>query len=154
MDRRKFLSIGATAALVLPIVSFATNFRTLKPDAWKAKTVEDAIKKLYGNAPLVETDKIKFTHPKVAANGAAVPIRIFANLKLKSLALFQDSNPESATAVWSIYPGTVADFSLKLKLKRKKDGSKTVLVAVAEGEDGTLYVQNSSLTVADGGCEG
>ena len=154
MDRRKFLSIGATAALVLPVVSFAMDFRTLKPDAWKAKTVEDAIKKLYGNAPLVKTDKIKFAHPKVAAKGTTVPIRIFADLKLKSLALFQDSNPESTTAVWSIYPGTVADFSLKLKLKRKKDGSETVLVAVAEGEDGTLYVQKSSLAVALGGCEG
>ena len=152
MDRRKFLTLSATVAAALPV--FAMDFRALKPEVWKAKTVEDAIKKLYGNAPLVETDKIKVIRPKVAANGAAVPIRIFANLKLKSLALFQDSNPESATAVWSIYPGTVADFSLKLKLKRKKDGSKTVLVAVAEGEDGTLYVQKSSLTVADGGCDG
>ncbi len=152
MKRRKFLTLSATAVAALPV--FATDFRALKPEAWKAKTVEGAIKKLYGDTPLVETDKIKVIHPKVAANGAAVPVRITTDLKLKSIALFQDSNPESATAVWSIYPGTVADFSLKLKLKRKTNGAKTVLTVVAEGEDGTLYVRKSALDVATGGCEG
>ncbi len=151
MDRRKFLTLSATVAATLPV--FATDYRALKPEAWKAKTVEDAIKKLYGDTPLVKTDKLKLKHPKVAPKASFVPVRIMTDLELKSLALFQDSNPESATAVWSIYPDSIVDYALALKLKNKPKGD-VLLIAVAEGEDGTLYMQRSQLMVSPGGCEG
>ena len=154
MNRRKFLTLSVTTALTLPIASWATDYRVEKPAAWTAKTADEAVKGLYGDVAMIKSDKLKLKHPKIAANGKSVPMRIMTDLKVKSIALFQDSNPESAVAVWSVADDVIVDYSVKLKLKRKENGDKTVITVVAEGVDGTFYVQKSSMVVADGGCEG
>ena len=50
MERRKFLNLtlGALALAVVPASVRAEDYRKLKPTAWKAKTVDDAIKAFYG----------------------------------------------------------------------------------------------------------
>ena len=154
MNRRKFLTLSVATALTLPIASFATDYRAEKPAAWTAKTLDEAVKGLYGDVKMVKSDKLILKHPKVAANGGAVPVRIMTDLKVKSVALFQDSNPESAVAVWSVTDDTIVDYSVKLKLKRKESGAKTVITVIAEGVDGTFYMRKSSMVVARGGCEG
>ena len=150
MQRRKFLTLGAMAAVatIIPARLSAEDFRAEKPAVWTAKTVEDGIAKMYGGIP-TPSDAIKLTIPKVASNGGQIPVDISTDIPAKTVALFQDANPESAIMVWNVTDDSVVEYSLKIKMK--KSGSMTVVV---QGKDGKLYSIKKSLDVALGGCEG
>lgn len=144
--KKSILSLVAVAAMTVSVS--ATDYRAEKPAAWTAKTVPAAIEALYGKITPVEGD-IKLKAPKVASNGGAIPVSVKTDIPAKSIAIFQDVNPESAVAVFEVPEGTEANFSLKIKMK--KSGSIT---AVVEGKDGKFYETKLSLEVALGGCEG
>jgi sulfur-oxidizing protein SoxY len=150
MERRKFLSLtlGALALAVVPASVRAEDYRKLKPTVWTAHTVEDAIKNLYGTTKTIEKD-VKLVAPDVAANGGAIPVDFSTKIPAKSIAVFQDANPESAVAVYSVGKHDVTEYSIKIKMA--KSGSITVVV---EGTDGKLYSAKKTLEVALGGCEG
>lgn len=150
MQRRKFLSLGAlaAAAAVVPASLSAEDFRKSKPDVWTAKTVDDAIKKMYGTSETVK-EGVKLTAPDVASNGGQIPVAISSDIPAKTVAVFQDANPESAVMVYTIYENSVIDYEIKMKMK--KSGTITVVV---EGKDGKLYSTSKTLNVALGGCEG
>jgi sulfur-oxidizing protein SoxY len=148
MDRRKFLSVSMVAAAVLPASLSAIDFRATKPDTWTAHTVEDAIKALYGDIK-PEEKGVAVKAPKVASNGGAIPVTIESDIAAKTVALFQDANPEATVAVFSVAEGGIVDYMMKIKMK--KSGKIT---AIVEGTDGKFYVGTQSLEVALGGCEG
>ncbi len=149
MERRKFLGLGLAAIALVPAGLSAKDFRADKPTAWKAKTVDDAIKALYGDIKAEESG-LSIKVPKIASNGGAIPVGMKSDVQLKSLALFQDSNPEAAVAVFTI-PADVKKVNYMTKIKMAKTGSITL---VGEGTDGKFYKVNKSLQVALGGCEG
>jgi sulfur-oxidizing protein SoxY len=150
MERRNFLSLtlGALALAVVPASVRAEDYRKLKPTVWTAKTVDDAIKALYGAKPTA-SDRVKLKAPKVASNGGAIPVDISSDIPAKTVSLFQDANPESAVAVYEVGEYGVVDYSVKIKMK--KSGTITTVV---EGKDGKLYSAAMTLDVALGGCEG
>jgi sulfur-oxidizing protein SoxY len=148
MDRRKFLSVSMVAVAVLPASLSAIDFRATKPDTWTAHTVEDAIKALYGDIK-PEEKGVAVKAPKVASNGGAIPVTIESDIAAKTVALFQDANPEATVAVFSVAEGGIVDYMMKIKMK--KSGKIT---AIVEGTDGKFYVGTQSLEVALGGCEG
>ncbi len=149
MERRKFLGLGLAAVALVPAGLSATDFRAEKPDTWKAHTVDDAIKALYGDIKAVEGD-LSVKAPKIASNGGAIPVTMKSGIELKSLALFQDSNPEAAVVVFTI-PAGMKKVNYMTKIKMAKSGSVTL---VAEGTDGKFYKATQKLQVALGGCEG
>lgn len=151
MERRNFLSfvgMGAIALTVAPSVVSATDWRADKPAVWAAHTVEDAIQAMYGSTALIEKG-VKLTAPDVAANGGAIPVDFSSKIDAKSVAVFQDANPESAVMVIDCNEYSVIDHSIKIKMG--KSGTITIVV---EGKDGKLYAAKKTLEVALGGCEG
>jgi len=150
MQRRKFLSLtlGALALAVVPASVRAEDYRKLKPTVWSAHTVEDGIKNLYGTTTTIN-EGVKLKAPKIAANGGAIPVDFSTKIPAKSIAVFQDANPESAVCVYSVNEYSINEYSIKIKMG--KSGSITVVV---EGQDGKLYSAKQSLEVALGGCEG
>lgn len=153
MDRRKFLTMSMVTALALPLSAWATDYRAEKPAAWTAKTVNAAIKALYGDVELVESEKIIFKMPKISTTGDQVPVSISTTIDAKTVALFQNSNPESAVAVWTVPENGIIDYKLKLKIKTLAGGSPSVVTIVIEGNDGVFYTTHASVIVR-GGCEG
>jgi sulfur-oxidizing protein SoxY len=149
MNRRKFLGLGLAVAALAPMTLSALDYRKEKPKAWTAKSVDDAIAALYGDAKPEVSDKITVKTPKVASNGGAVPVTIKSDIDAKSVTLLQNVNPESAVATWTVPEGGVVNYSVKIKMK----GSGKVIVVV-EGKDGKLYTASNELEVALGGCEG
>jgi len=149
MDRRKFLGLSIATMALTPMAINAIDFRKEKPDAWTAHTTEDAIKALYGDIKPIESDKIKLKAPKVASNGGAIPIGVKTDIDAKSIALFQNVNPESAVIVWTIPENAVVDYGIKIKMK--SSGKVTVVV---EAKDGKYYTASKDMEVALGGCEG
>ena len=150
MDRRKFLSLtlGSLALAVIPASVKAADYRKLKPTVWSAKTVNDAIKNMYGSTDLVMKN-VKLKAPDVASNGGAVPVSFSTKIPARTVAVFQDANPESAVIVYEVGEYDVTDYAIKIKMG--KSGTITVVV---EGKDGKLYAAKKTLDVALGGCEG
>lgn len=150
MDRRNFLSftLGSLALAAIPASVKAADFRASNPSVWTAHTVEDAIKNLYGSTTLIEKG-VKLKTPDVAANGGAIPVDFSTKIPAKTVAVFQDANPESAVIVYDVNPYDMTDYSIKIKMG--KPGTVTVVV---QGQDGKLYAAKKSLDVAKGGCEG
>lgn len=144
--KKSILSLVAVAAMTVSLS--ATDYRVDKPDAWTAQDVPTAIKALYGEITPTEGE-IKLKAPKVASNGGAIPVSVKTDIPAKSVAIFQDANPEATVAVFTVPEGANADFSMKIKMK--KSGSIT---AIVEGTDGKFYSKKITLEVALGGCEG
>jgi len=149
MNRRKFLGLGLAAAAVLPTAINAVDFRKTKPDTWTAHKVEDGIKGLFGDIKAEASDKIKLKTPKVASNGGAIPINIKTDIDAKTVAVFQDVNPESTVAVFSVPEGGIVDYGMKIKMK----GSGKITIIV-EDRAGKFHSKVNELEVALGGCEG
>ncbi len=148
MKRRNFLGLGIATLATLPAALSAVDFRKEKPDTWTAHSVDDAIKKLYGDIK-TEEKGIKLKTPEVANNGGQIPVSIKSDIDAKTVAIFQDVNPEATVGVFTVPEGQPVDYSIKIKMK--KSGSITVIV---EGRDGKFYSTKKSLQVALGGCEG
>jgi len=148
MKRRNFLGLGLATLATLPAALSAVDFRKEKPDTWTAHTQDDAIKKLYGDIK-PEEKGIKLKAPDVANNGGAIPVSVKSDIDAKTVAIFQDANPEATVAVFTVPEGQPVNYSLKIKMK--KSGTVTVVV---EGRDGKFYSAKKTLQVALGGCEG
>jgi sulfur-oxidizing protein SoxY len=148
MDRRKFMSLSMVAAAVLPASLSAIDFRATKPDTWTAHNVADSIKALYGDIK-PEEKGVTVKAPKVASNGGAIPVTVTSDIAAKTVAVFQDANPEATVCVFDVQEGGIVDYMMKIKMK--KSGTIT---AIVEGTDGKFYVGKVSLEVALGGCEG
>lgn len=150
MLRRQFLSLtlGALALCVIPANVKAEDFRKSKAKVWSAHTVDDAIKAMYGTTQTIEKG-VTLKAPDVAANGGAIPVDFSTKIPAKTIAVFQDANPEATVCVYTIHKNSVTDYSIKIKMG--KSGTITVIV---EGQDGKLYSAKKTLNVAKGGCEG
>jgi sulfur-oxidizing protein SoxY len=153
MERRNFLSmtLGAAVLAVVPASVQAEDWRKAKPTVWTAKTVNDAIKAMYGDVKLIK-EGVTVTTPDVAASGGAVPVNVKSTIKAKNVAVFQDANPEAAVIVFDVNKYGIIDYDMKMKLKSV--GDPITITVVVEGLDGKHYVGTRTLDVALGGCEG
>jgi len=151
MDRRKFLGMGAVAAaaVLAPTTSLmAKDFRAEKPDAWKAVDSKSAIAALYG-AEAADTTDIKVKAPKLAENGGSIPVNIKSSLDLESIAVFQDANPRSTVAVFTVPEGGIINYDFRMKMRKTSN-----VTVVAKTRDGKLLKVVTPVEVSIGGCGG
>ncbi len=151
MQRRNFLSLGALAAVaVLVPTANAQDYRQARPTVWTATKVDEAITAMYGTSQTIDSG-VTITMPDVAANGGSVPFNIKSDIDAKSVAVFQDANPEAAVAAFTVHEGAIINYDLKIKLK--SEGKPVIVTAIVEGRDGKLYMGTKQLDVAIGGCD-
>ena len=161
MERRNFLNLtlGALALAAVPASVQAEDFRKSKPAVWTTKNVMNgdkvtqegvmsAIKELYGSNSLT-MEGVTLNAPKVASNGGAIPVDFSTDKDVKSIAVFQNANPECAVMVVDVNKYSVNKYSIKIKM-----ASNGTITVVAQGNDGKLYAAQKTLDVALGGCEG
>lgn len=151
MNRRNFLNFAGSlvAISVIPMGLKAEDYRKLKPLVWEAHTIDDATKAMYGLKEVIESDQVKISVPKINSSGAAVPVKFETSIDAKTVALFQDANPESAVAVYEVNKYDLKKYEVKIKMAE----SGTIMVLV-EGKDGKIYMAKATTEVAAGGCEG
>ncbi len=149
MNRRNFLSLGlgALAVSMAPSTLSAINFRETKPKAWTATKVDSALQEVFGSSTLVP-GKIKLKAPDIAENGAVIPVTVSTKLKAKTVAIFQDANPESTVAVFTVPENGIIDYSVRIKM------AKTGTVTVVANVDGKLISASKLVKVTIGGCGG
>jgi len=153
MNRRKFLGLSlglGVAAVMLPSTMSAVNFRETKKGAFEganSHTVEDSMKELFGTSKTT-VGKVKLKAPDIAENGAVVPLQVSSKLVGKTVAIFQDANPESLVAVYTVPANGIINY--KLRIKMAKTGTVTAVV-----QDGnTLFSASKMVKVTAGGCGG
>ena len=151
MNRREFLGLGlgVLAMGFMQTKMFAVDFRKEKPLVWKAKKPDAAIKALFGTDKMSKSG-VKLNAPDIAENGAVIPITVEKVPEgTTTLAIFQDANPESAVAVFTIHPRSIPD-GYSIRIKMQKTGN---LFAVAQA-NGKLYYDEKKVKVTIGGCGG
>lgn len=149
LNRRKFLGLGlgALAVASIPNSLSAEDFRASKPKAWTATKVDEAVKEIFGTTSTTEGG-IDLSAPDIAENGAVIPISFKTDLKASKIAVFQDANPESAVAVFTVHDGAVLDYAFRIKMA--KTGKVTVIADVG----GKLHSVSKEIKVTIGGCGG
>jgi len=149
MNRRKFLGLGlgVAAATMVPANLSAVNFRETKPKAWTASKVDAGMKEVFGTSATTASG-IKLNAPAIAENGAVIPISVSTDLKAKTVAIFQDANPESTVAVFTVPANGIIDYSVRIKM------AKTGIVTVVADVDGKLHSASATVKVTAGGCGG
>ena len=143
--------------MIIAILLFIGSMSLVEADAlnqrdsraWEAKSVESALKILFGNRKIVNDTRIFLKAPKLAENGGSIPLYISTSIAAKRIVLFQDANPRVLIAIWDIPLGAFPEYDVRIKMR--KTGLVTVVV---EGLDGRLYQTQKRVDVSIGGCGG
>ncbi len=150
MNRRHFLALGFC---IFPCTAevFAVDYRKNKPLAWKASSINDAAHALYGRekfATIQKSAAIELIVPRgIVEDREVIPITIHTTLKAKTLAIFQDANPESLVAVFNLSEESVVDYELNIRMQ-----FKGTVFAVLEGLDGKLYYTRAYVDILTLSC--
>ena len=154
MNRRTFLK-GTVAGSVLAVAASAgllTPTRVLAAAwpaaAFDAKTIDDALKGLYGTSTAADSKAITIKAPIQAENGAVVPIAVSTSLPgVESIAIFVQANERPLIASVAL-TGAEGYFSARMKMGKTSD----VKVVVKSG--GKLHTASQQIKVTVGGCGG
>ena len=149
MTKRKFLGLGlgVAAAAVIPSSLSAVDFRMTKPKAFSATKVDSALESLFGTSSLTKAD-VKIKAPDIAENGAVIPVTVSSKLAGKTVAIFQDANPEATVAVFTVPANGIIDYSVRIRM------AKTGVITAVVDVDGKLYSASKTVKVTMGGCGG
>lgn len=155
MNRRNFLSLGLSAVAISSLAPSLLSAKTaeeatafVKGTAWRAASkTEDAIKEVFGSSA-TEAKKVKIKAPDIAENGAVIPVTVESKLAGSKVAIFQDANPESTVAIFTVPANGIIDYSIRIKMQ--KTGTVTAVVEAG----GKLYSASKEVKVTIGGCGG
>ena len=100
--------------------------------------------------------KVTLKAPEIAENGNAVPVTVSVESEMseksyvKALYVAADGNPAPGVITWEFTPASgKAEVSFRARLAQTQK-----LVAVAEMNDGSLYMASHEIKVTIGGCGG
>ncbi len=118
-------------------------------EAFKAKSVPDALKALTGSDTTSPSGDIKIKAPDIAENGAVVPITVSTDMAdIDSIAIVASANPVPLVANFNLGEGALGFVSTRIKMGKTGD----VVGVVKSG--GKLYSARKSVKVTIGGCGG
>jgi len=154
MQRRTFLqtSLGAGVIALAAGAGLLTPTR-VQAAAWpkgafEAKTVDEALKDLFGTTAAADSKLITIKAPIQAENGAVVPISVSTTLpNVEAIGIMVEKNPQPLVASVQL-TGAEGYFSARMKMGKTSD----VKVYVKSG--GKLYMASQQIKVTVGGCGG
>ena len=148
IGRRLFLRAGVA------LVALTALPRTLLAAAWPesafaATASSGALIDLFGSDTTAETNQIKLTAPDIAENGAVVPLKVSTTLEnVESISIIVEKNPRPLAATIEIPPGTLPEFSSRIKMRETSD----VMIAVKTNTG--VFTTAKEIKVTIGGCGG
>ncbi len=154
MKRRLLLKTGvALGALMIGVRTGVVRLREAVAawprGAFEADKVEIALRELFGEQAITESEDIVIDIPRLAENGAVVPIKITTRLPgVKSLCILGDRNPVPLIARFDFSADAGPPVSTRIKLA----DSSNVVVAVRT--EAGLYRRQRWIDVSEGGCGG
>lgn len=117
--------------------------------AYEAKSVQDALKSLFGNDLTDASNAIEIKAPEIAENGAVVPVTIETSMKgVESISIIAEKNQTPLIASFSFPANTKPMISTRIKM-----GQTGNVIAVVKA-NGKLYSARKEVKVTIGGCGG
>ena len=117
--------------------------------AFESKSVDGALKGLFGADAMTPSDAVVLTAPDIAENGAVVPITVSTTLEgAESIGLVVTENPSPLVASFELMADSVPEVSTRIKMGKTSD-----VVAVVKAK-GQLYSATKNVKVTIGGCGG
>ena len=139
------LAVAASAGLLTPTRVLAAAWPAA---AFDAKTIDDALKGLYGTSTAADSKAITIKAPIQAENGAVVPIAVSTSLPgVEGISIFVQANERPLIASVAL-SGAEGYFSARMKMGKTSD----VKVVVKSG--GKLHIASQQIKVTVGGCGG
>lgn len=139
-----FTAAGAAVGLLLPRASRAAAWPR---DAYAAKTVEDALRNLYGTSRTVVSPAVKVRAQPAVENGAVVPVSVSTSLPdVRSISILVEKNAQPLAAHINLLTGAAPYFAVNIKIGSSSD----VHFVVHAG--GRLYGAKQYIKVTVGGC--
>jgi sulfur-oxidizing protein SoxY len=146
--RREFLKKMA----VFTTSAFAISTQSVHAQ-WLAENSRDAINRVStlpdstARKEIIDTDKIDIKLPKIAANGAAVPITVSSSLEnIQSISILVEKNPIPLVAKFNLFAELDAFVSARVKMAETSN-----VIVLIETRDG-LYRAKEQVKVIVGGC--
>ena len=152
MKRRLFLKASlATGAIGMVMGTGLLTPRAVLASwnsaAFKAETVDVAIKEAMGSAATTDSAEINLDAPDNPENGAAVPVKISTTLSgVQSIALLVEKNAKPLCGVF--HPGKRMKPMISIRVKV---GESADIIAVVKAGD-KLYSTRKAVKVTIGGC--
>ena len=132
------------AAGLVPVA----NAQVWSKAAFDAKSLNDLLKAIGGNAPTESKDVI-VDGPDIAENGAVVPVGVVSKIdKTDYVAILVEKNPSTLTASFDIPEGAEANFKTRVKM-----GQSSNIHALVRA-NGKYYIATKEVKVTLGGCGG
>ncbi|HEY0722196.1 MAG TPA: thiosulfate oxidation carrier protein SoxY [Gammaproteobacteria bacterium] len=154
MKRRVFLKgtlAGSAVAVALSagLLSPRQVLAAWPNAAYEAKSVQDALKNLFGNDLTDASNTIEIKAPDIAENGAVVPVTIETSMKgVESISIIAEKNQTPLIASFTIPANTSPTISTRIKM-----GQTGNVIAVVKA-NGKLYSARKEVKVTIGGCGG
>jgi len=154
-SRRKFIkqlvsisSYGLTLASGFMHSAWANSL--WKKENFTPGSYEDTLKHLFKDVAFIDSKEIKFSRlPKVAENGAVVPITIDSSLEnVAKISILVEKNAQPLIAEFYLSPAVTAHVSARFKMAETCD---VIVIIEAEGK---YYRKSQKVVVAIGGCGG
>jgi sulfur-oxidizing protein SoxY len=149
-SRRAVLG-GASALAVAGYMPAAAGQTTAAP----ALDFAQALKKAVGSA-MPQASKVAIAAPDIADNGATVAVTfsvdhpMTAASHVRKITVLADGNPNPEVAVFHFTPRSgKAEVATRVRLAKTQN-----LVALAELNDGALFIAKREIKVTIGGCGG
>ena len=139
---------------VLCVIAALNSFFTAKNAnaAWLAEhfsigQFNDTITRLFNNQTIIDTDRISLNLPKIAENGAVVPITISSELdNISRVYILVEKNPTPLAAEFELSAIVSVYISARIKMAE----SCNVVVIAQQGEQ--LLRSQQWVNVVQGGC--
>jgi sulfur-oxidizing protein SoxY len=116
--------------------------------AFEARSLEEALKNLYGGSQTANSDQVKIKAQMQAEDGANVPFAVqvdLPNVEAMSIYITKNERPLIANIMLA---GAAPYFSTRMKMAQSSD---VIVVARAGGK---LYTARHNIKVTVGGCGG
>ncbi len=136
--------VAAAALVAAPVWAFTRNkaaFQATDPDA--------ALKALFGDKTISESDEVALKVPDIAENGAVVPVTIATSLAgAKTMSIVVAANPNPLSASFTLLEGANPEISTRIKM-----GTSSDVIAAVETDAG-VFITRKNVKVTIGGCGG
>ncbi len=135
--------LAASAGLISPELLKAAAIEPV----FRETNIEDAIATISRDLKIIPSNKIRLVAPKIAENGAIVPLSIKSSLtKTQSIAVFSEKNPIPLVAQFELSP--VTEPIVQARIKMAASGNIIVIIKA----DQNLYTTRQYVKVTVGGC--
>ena len=137
--------VAVASGLLTPV----TGKAAWKADLFTQTNLQESLNRLFGVQEFIDSGKISLKLPRIAENGAVVPITVTSSLdNVESVAILVEKNPVPLVASFKLSKATECFVSARMKMAETSD----VIVIVKTADK--FYSARQTVKVTIGGCGG